>query len=213
MQHLIKRSARNDNADGMTLAERLAASRQAANRVMVGDADEPDYDVEEAFVAGEAVTAPAVEAPVQQHDPGGIEAVIRAAKAARDGAAPNAAVGKTCLVVDDSRVIRKVASAILTGLGYSVTEAENGEEALARCQLQMPALILTDWQMPVMDGPAFVTALRQLPEARGTKVVFCTSKGEVADIHAGIGAGADDYIVKPFDEATVQAKLAKLGLI
>jgi CheY-like chemotaxis protein len=142
------------------------------------------------------------------------DAIIAAAKAIRDrygGRAAPADATKTCLIVDDSRVIRKVASKIAISLGYVVIEAENGEEALARCKKAMPDLVLTDWNMPEMDGITFVRRLRAIPTPREPVVVFCTSNGEARDIHEGIAAGADDYIVKPFDEATLRAKLEKLG--
>ena len=148
---------------------------------------------------------PAAEAPADD-----IAAIVAAAKAA--AAAPAAQQqARTCLVVDDSRMIRKVARRIAEGLGYHVVEAENGEEAIARCKAAMPQLVLTDWDMPVMTGPDFVAALRALPGAAATKVVFCTSKSGVHDIHQGIGAGADDYLLKPFDEATGTAKLRAIG--
>ncbi|MFZ9395871.1 MAG: response regulator [Erythrobacter sp.] len=145
-------------------------------------------------------------------DPHDIDAVIRAAKAMRDVAETRAARQRTCLVVDDSRVSRKVAGTIATRLGYQVIEAENGEEALARCGVAMPDLVITDWQMPVMSGPEFVSALRAIPTAHPPKVVFCTSKGNVHDIHEGIAAGADDYVIKPFDEAALAAKLESLDV-
>ena len=113
-------------------------------------------------------------------------------------------------MVDDSRVVRKVSRGVVESLGYSALEAENGEEALARCKAAMPDLVITDWQMPVMSGIEFVQALRALPGGRKATVVFCTSKSEATDIHEGIAAGADDYVLKPYDEATLKAKLAKL---
>jgi len=122
-----------------------------------------------------------------------------------------AAGGKTCLIVDDSRVVRKISKKIAMGLGYRVIEAENGEEGLARCKQDMPDLVLTDWEMPVMSGIEFVTALRAVRASKIPTVVFCTQKGEVTDIHRGIDAGADDYIVKPFGEEALRSKLAKLG--
>ncbi|AUX70926.1 hypothetical protein CHX26_09855 [Porphyrobacter sp. HT-58-2] len=122
-----------------------------------------------------------------------------------------AAPQRTCLIVDDSRVIRKVSSKIALSLGYVPIEAENGEEALARCKKSMPDLVLTDWNMPEMDGIEFVRRLRAIPTPKEPTVVFCTSNGEAKDIHDGIAAGADDYIVKPFDEAALKAKLEKLG--
>ncbi|MEL1250047.1 response regulator [Aurantiacibacter gilvus] len=226
MQHLIKRStgrhARNDNrsAESMSLAQRLAANRQASDAAIKRADDTEEVDQVEAApppVQAQPAPAPAAEpapppaaasAPVADTD-----AIVRAAKAARDGAKPVSANGKTCLIVDDSRVIRKVARQIMEGFGYAVIEAENGEEALTRCKKDMPHLILTDWNMPVMSGLDFVARMRELPESKKATVVFCTSKGEVADIHAGIAAGADDYIVKPFEETALKAKLESLGAL
>lgn len=128
-----------------------------------------------------------------------------------DGIEERKGTAKVCLIVDDSRVIRKVSAKIARSLGYSPIEAENGEEALARCNAAMPAVVLTDWNMPEMDGIEFVSKLRAIPTPKEPIVIFCTSNGEAKDIHAGIGAGADDYIVKPFDESTLKAKLEKLA--
>src|SRR3569832_1717447 len=118
---------------------------------------------------------------------------------------------RRCLLVDDSRVIRKVAHRIIAELGYEVIEAENGEEALARCRVAMPDLILLDWEMPVMSGVEFVAALRGIDGGVTPKVVFCTSKGETDNICQGIGAGADEYVTKPFDQHTLLAKLQRIG--
>ena len=142
------------------------------------------------------------------------DAIVRAAKAMRDGKAPvqaQRAAQKVCLIVDDSRVIRKVSSKIAKAMGYLPIEAQDGEEALARCKKSMPHLVLTDWEMPEMDGLEFVTKLRAIPTPKAPVVVFCTSKNRAADVHAGIKAGADDYITKPFDEAGLRAKLERLG--
>ncbi|NBC88450.1 MAG: response regulator [Alphaproteobacteria bacterium] len=130
-------------------------------------------------------------------------------RAGAEAPAKNAA--QTCLIVDDSRVIRKVAAKIAKSLGYVPEEAQDGIEALARCRKAMPALVLTDWSMPEMDGLEFVRQLRAIPTPKPPVVVFCTSKGDATDIHEGIKAGADDYIVKPFDEAALKAKLEQLG--
>lgn len=151
----------------------------------------------------------------QQHTSGeaDTESIVAQAKAIRDRYGSEAAQGqaKTCLIVDDSRVIRKVSTKIVQSLGYTPLEAQDGEEALARCNKAMPAMVLTDWNMPGMDGIEFVRRLRAIPTPREPIVVFCTSNGEAKDIHEGINAGADDYIVKPFDEAALKAKLEKLG--
>ncbi len=126
-------------------------------------------------------------------------------------ARPDPSRGRIGLIVDDSRVIRKVARRCLEALGYSVSEAENGREALARCQATMPDLILVDWNMPLMGGLEFVTTLRGLPSAFQPKVVFCTTNSGNEDIRAGIEAGADEYVIKPFDHHLLRAKLEGIG--
>lgn len=173
-----------------------------------GDPVEAPEDVQELI---DPVSGSVVEPEKPEED---VDAIVRAAKAMRDGAAPaqaRQAVQKMCLIVDDSRVIRKVSSKIAKSLGYVPVEAQDGFEALARCRKAMPHLILTDWDMPEMDGLEFVKQLRAIPTPKAPVVVFCTSKNKPADVHAGIQAGADDYIVKPFDEAALRHKLERLG--
>ncbi len=120
---------------------------------------------------------------------------------------------KTCLVVDNSSVIRKVARRILEGLDFQIVEAENGEEAIETCKRQLPDAILLDWNMPKMDGYDFLRVLRRLPGGDGPKVVFCTTENDVAHIARALHAGANEYIMKPFDKDIVQAKFEEVGLI
>lgn len=108
-------------------------------------------------------------------------------------------------------MIRKVARKIVEGIGYAVIEAENGEEGLARCRSSMPHLVITDWNMPVMSGIEFVTALRAIPTELRPHVVFCTTNSGARDIHKGIEAGADEYVIKPFDEASLISRLQAIG--
>ena len=119
---------------------------------------------------------------------------------------------KDCLVVDDSRVIRKVSKHILETLGLSVREAENGQDALDRCEEQMPDVVLLDWNMPVMTGIEFITQLRRRDGGGAPKVVFCTTENDVAHIREAISAGADEYVMKPFDHETLQIKLQLVGM-
>ena len=121
------------------------------------------------------------------------------------------AAQRQCLIVDDSRVVRKVSRRIVESLGYQVTEAENGEEALARCKAAMPDLVLLDWDMPVMTGIEFITRLRAFSGPHRPKAVFCTSKNDTLDIHKGIDAGANEYVIKPFDEAALLSRLQSVG--
>lgn len=118
---------------------------------------------------------------------------------------------KTCLIVDDSRVIRKVSRHILETLGFTVNEAEDGQQGLERCEEFMPDAVLLDWNMPVMSGIEFITKLRQRPGGERPKVVFCTTENDVAHIREAISAGADEYVMKPFDHETLQIKLQLVG--
>ena len=120
---------------------------------------------------------------------------------------------KTCLIVDNSSVIRKVARRILEGLDFQISEAENGEEAIEACRQQIPDAILLDWNMPKMDGYEFLRALRRLPGGDKPKVVFCTTENDVAHIARALHAGANEYIMKPFDRDIVEAKFQEVGLI
>jgi two-component system chemotaxis response regulator CheY len=120
---------------------------------------------------------------------------------------------KTCLVVDDSRVIRLVARRILEDLGYEVAEAENGEQAVAHCRNAMPAAVLMDWNMPVMSGLEAVKALRAMPGGDRPVVVFCTTENDPAQIARAMEAGADEYIMKPFDGEIVRSKFLSAGLV
>ena len=119
---------------------------------------------------------------------------------------------RSCLVVDDSKVIRKVARHILETLNFTVEEAEDGREAMARCQASMPDVILLDWNMPVMSGMEFLKALRQSEHEDQPMVDFCTTENDIAHIRAAIAAGADEYVMKPFDRETLQSKLQIVGV-
>ncbi|UFZ01786.1 response regulator [Bradyrhizobium ontarionense] len=120
---------------------------------------------------------------------------------------------KSCLVVDDSSVVRKIARRILEELGFSVVEAEDGEQALALCTKNLPDAILLDWNMPVMDGYDFLGRLRRLPDGDAPKVVFCTTENDIDHISRALNAGANEYIMKPFDKEIVAAKFQEVGLI
>jgi two-component system chemotaxis response regulator CheY len=120
---------------------------------------------------------------------------------------------KTCLIVDDSRVIRKVSRHIVEQFGFEVTEAEDGKVALERCVDAMPDLILLDWNMPVMSGMQFIIALRAMDKGDGPRVVFCTTEYDAGHIRDAIAAGANEYVMKPFDQETLKLKLELVGAI
>lgn len=120
---------------------------------------------------------------------------------------------KSCLIVDDSKVIRKVARRILEELSFEITEAVDGQDALESCKARMPDAILLDWNMPVMNGIEFLQELRQIEGGNEPVVVFCTTENDLAHIRAAIQAGANEYIMKPFDRDIIEAKFTQVGLV
>jgi two-component system chemotaxis response regulator CheY len=120
---------------------------------------------------------------------------------------------KTCLVVDDSGVVRKVARRILEALDFQVIEAEDGAKAVEACMQALPDAVLLDWNMPVMDGYEFLVQLRRMPGGDAPKVVFCTTENGVDHISRALQAGANEYIMKPFDKDIVAAKFQEVGLV
>jgi two-component system chemotaxis response regulator CheY len=119
---------------------------------------------------------------------------------------------KNCLVVDDSRIIRKVARRILEDMRFGVSEAGDGLEALQSCRRDMPDAILLDWSMPVMTGIDFLRQLRQEPNGAKPVVVFCTTENDVERISEALRAGADEYLMKPFDSDILHSKFVEAGL-
>ena len=120
---------------------------------------------------------------------------------------------KQALVVDDLPVIRKIARQMLERLDFQVREAEDGAAAAQSCAAAMPDMILLDWHMPVMSGFEFLKQLRAMPGGDKPKVVFCTTENSVDMIQRAMSAGADEYIMKPFDEFIVREKLIQIGLV
>ena len=120
---------------------------------------------------------------------------------------------KSCLVVDDSRVVRKVARKILEELNFVCAEAEDGKQAMDHCAKTMPDAILLDWNMPVMTGIEFLRRLRKMSGGQSPKVVFCTTENDLAHIQEALSAGANEYIMKPFDSEIIQTKFQQVGLL
>ena len=120
---------------------------------------------------------------------------------------------KTCLIVDDSRVVRKVAARIIRDLNFNIHEAGNGAEALESCRAKMPDAILLDWNMPVMNGLDFVRALRREDGGKQPLVVFCSIENDAEHINEAIRSGADEFIMKPFDADILESKFAEVGLV
>jgi len=120
---------------------------------------------------------------------------------------------KTFLVVDDSHVVRMVARRMLESWSFKVEEAENGAIALDLCRQRMPDGILLDWNMPEVTGFEFLEQLRSDAEGSKPRVVFCSTNNDIAHIARALAAGADEYIMKPFDEDILREKLVEVGLL
>ncbi len=120
---------------------------------------------------------------------------------------------KSCLIVDDSRVVRKVARRIAEDLGFQCEEAEDGQKAYEACESTMPDAILLDWNMPIMSGIEFLEKLREMENGKGPKVIFCTTENDMNHIQRAIQAGADEYIMKPFDSEIIESKFIQIGLL
>jgi len=128
------------------------------------------------------------------------------------GPAP-AGMGTQCLVVDDSRVVRKAARRIMESLGFTVREAEDGSKALQACREALPDLVLLDWNMPVMDGLTFLKAARAEFGRDQPVVILCTTEVAFERIMEALEAGAQEYVMKPFDADIIGGKLIQLGLL
>jgi two-component system chemotaxis response regulator CheY len=119
---------------------------------------------------------------------------------------------RTCLVVDDSRVVRKVVRRILEGAGFTVREAADGSEAMLACRASLPDCVLLDWNMPVMNGLEFLKALR-CEFGQNPPVVFCTTETEMKFVEQAIEFGAQEFIMKPFDADILLGKFSQVGLL
>jgi two-component system chemotaxis response regulator CheY len=113
---------------------------------------------------------------------------------------------KSCLIVDDSSVVRKVARRILEDIDYVVDEAEDGQEAFDKCRQEMPDAILLDWQMPVMGGLEFLKLIRAYIGGQAPHIVFCVTENDIGQIAVAMKAGASDFMMKPFDRDILEAK-------
>lgn len=118
---------------------------------------------------------------------------------------------KHCLVVDDSEVIRKVARRILESMHFEISEAETGQQAIEMCKASTPDAILLDWMMPVMSGVEFLGALRLANLEKRPYIIYATTENDQSELTRAFTAGADDYVLKPFDRASLVAKFTDAG--
>jgi two-component system chemotaxis response regulator CheY len=121
-------------------------------------------------------------------------------------------MAKTIMVVDDSTSLRQVVSIALKGGGYDVLEAEDGKDALAKLGGQKIHLIISDVNMPNMDGITFVKELKKLPEHKFTPIIMLTTESQEEKKLQGQAAGARAWVVKPFKPEQMLTAVSKLIL-
>ncbi|MBN2907328.1 MAG: SpoIIE family protein phosphatase [Rhodobacteraceae bacterium] len=112
------------------------------------------------------------------------------------------------LLVDDSRLQRRILRASLERWGYTVAECGSGEEALEICQARAVDLIISDWMMPGMNGPEFCQAFRELPRESYGYFILLTSKSETVEMVHGLDVGADEFLTKPVNASELRARIA-----
>jgi two-component system chemotaxis response regulator CheY len=118
---------------------------------------------------------------------------------------------KKALVVEDSKAIRQIERKYLEELGFEVLEAENGKEALEVLKEHPDiSLILLDWHMPVMNGYEFLKILRANPQYQEIKVMMVTTENQQKSVIDAIMAGANEYLMKPFDKEMLETKIRYL---
>ena len=121
-------------------------------------------------------------------------------------------MAKNVLVVDDSSSVRQVVSIALKSAGYDVTEACDGKDALTKLNGQKVHLIISDVNMPNMDGITFVKEVKKLPNYKFTPIIILTTESQDEKKREGQAAGARAWVVKPFQPAQMLAAVAKLIL-
>ena len=117
------------------------------------------------------------------------------------------------LVVDDASAMRRIVRGILKELGFkNIREAQNGQAALDELRKNKADFVVSDWNMPVMSGIEFLRVLGETDLPHRPKIVFCTTENGIGHIRAAIDAGADEYVMKPFDRETLESKLQIVGV-
>lgn len=118
-----------------------------------------------------------------------------------------------CLIADDSKIMRMLLKKIIENFGFEVSEAEDGEDVLEQCIRFQPDLIISDWSLPLIDGIDVLYKIRMDRKIKQPRFMFCSYVSEAAIIRQAIDGGADDFIMRPFDEDIIASKLAILGML
>jgi two-component system chemotaxis response regulator CheY len=120
---------------------------------------------------------------------------------------------RKCLLIEDSSVVRKVVRALLGSMRVVVVEAATGGEAIERFRAEQPDLILLDASMPMAGASEILSALRAATAGKRPFVIYCTTENDPLEIGRAFSAGADDYLLKPFDRAALEQKLSEINAL
>lgn len=120
---------------------------------------------------------------------------------------------KTCLVVEDSSVIREIAIRILKDLGIEPKEAETAVDALVSCRAAKPDAVLLDWDLPSFGALDFLRGVAELPSDQRPAIVLCATENDPQQFTLAKAAGASHYMLKPFDRRSIEQKLSEIGII
>ncbi len=118
-----------------------------------------------------------------------------------------------CIIADDSKIMRMLLSKIMSNFGYNVTEAENGDELLKNYMSIQPDLIISDWELPLIDGIDVLYSIRHDKKVKQPIFMFCAYAKDDNIISLALNSGADDFIMRPFDEDIIASKLKMAILI
>ena len=117
-----------------------------------------------------------------------------------------------CVIADDSKVMRLLLSKILSNLGYNIIEVENGDELIKVYMTSQPDLIISDWELPLIDGIDALYTIRNDRKVKQPIFIFCAYTKDINIISQALEGGADDFIMRPFDEDIIASKI-KLAIL
>ncbi|MEE2690871.1 MAG: response regulator [Pseudomonadota bacterium] len=120
---------------------------------------------------------------------------------------------KTCLIVEDSALIREVAARIVKDLGFEATEAATSNDGLARCREAKPDIVLLDWDLPSLAALEFLRGVGEFDEAARPPIVLCATENDVQQFALAKAAGAAFHVMKPFDAQSIGEAFADAGVI
>lgn len=120
---------------------------------------------------------------------------------------------KTCLIVEDSDVIREIAMRILKDLSIEPKECENAAVALDACRQAKPDVVLLDWDLPQLGALDFLRGAAEFPQDERPAIILCATENDPQQFALAKAAGAAHHVLKPFDRQTIEAKLAEIGVI